>query len=133
MSRSHGKLTVVKLGLYDLSAYIKNSEFGRKADTEDTTVYGMNSKRNEGSLLDGTFKMDGVYETGASGPRAIIAPMLGQTVDLIRQPEGAGTGKPQDVVDLVVTDYTETAPVAGYVLWSMQGQCSGDVDMTPQT
>lgn len=132
MARSHGKLAIVRLGVYDLSPYVKSSEFSQKADTEDTTTYGMNSKRNEPSLLDATFKMDGVYEVGASGPRAIIKPMLGTTVELTRQPEGAGTGKPQDTVDLVVTGYTETVPVAGYVMWSMEGQCSGDVDTTPQ-
>ena len=133
MARSHGKVAVVRLGAYDLSPYVKSSEFSQKADTEDTTTYGNNSKRNEGSLLDATFKMDGVYETGAAGPGAVVRPMLGTTVELIRQIEGAGAGKPQNAADLVVTGYTETAPAAGYVMWSMEGQCSGDIDSTPQT
>lgn len=132
MARKHGKRTIVRLGASDISTYTKSSEFSRKADTEDTTTYGSDSKRYDGSLLDATFKMEGVYEDGASGPRAIINPLIGTTTTLTRQPEGTGAGLPQDVVDLVITGYVETSPASGYVMWSAEGQCSGDVDSTPQ-
>lgn len=134
MALIHSKVTVVKLGSTDLSAYVSSSEFARKADIHDVTTYGKADHCYAGGLGDATFKMDGFYDSTAStGPRAAIEPLIGTEVVLTRQPEGAGAGKPQDVVDLVVTGYTETSPVADYVKWSMEGQCSDAVNSAAQS
>ncbi len=130
----HGKNTYISLDANDLSAFTNSSELARKADTHDVTTYGKDSHVYQGGLLDGTSKAEGVYDnTAVTGPRAVIEPLIGQTVELIRRPEGTGTGKPQDKVDVVVMGYTESSPVADMVKWSVDLQCSDDVDTTPQS
>jgi hypothetical protein len=77
--------------------------------------------------------MEGVYDnTAMTGPKAVIEPLLGTTVPLIRQTEGTGVGKPQDSVTVLVTSYVETNPVADMVTWSCEMQMSGVVDTSPQ-
>jgi hypothetical protein len=133
MAFVHGKDTVIKLGTDDLSDYTTTSELNRTADTHDVTTYGKGSHVYAGGLKDGKATMSGVYDnTAATGPRAVIEPLLGTTVVLTRQTEGPGTGKPQDVVDVVVNGYVETNPVADMVTWSCEMQLSDDVNTTVQ-
>jgi hypothetical protein len=78
--------------------------------------------------------MEGIYDNSAgAGPRAIVPPLVGSTVELIRRPEGTGSGKPQDRVDVLVLNYVETSPVADMVSWSCSMQMSGVVDRTAQS
>lgn len=131
----HGKNTFVSLDGTDLSPFTNTSDLGRTADTHDVTTYGPNrkSKEYEGGLRDGTASMGGVYDNSETdGPRAVIEPLVGKKVEFIRQIEGPGEGKPQDKVQVIVTNYVETAPVADMVTWSCDMQCSGDIDTTPQ-
>ncbi len=133
MAFIHGKNTVVKLNSVDLSAYVKSSEFTRSADSHDITHYGDDAKGYAPGLTDATFKMEGTYSDAVAGPSATIRPLIGAAaVTLIRQPEGTGSGLPQDSVSVIVTDYTETNPVDGMVAWSCECQCSGDVTITDQ-
>jgi hypothetical protein len=133
MALVHTKVTVIKLGTTDISQYVKSSEFARKADSHDVTTYGKDDHVYAGGLGDGSFKMDGLYDsTATTGPRALIEPLIGTTVALTRRPEGTGSGKPQDIVNIVVTGYTESSPVADYVTWSMEGQLSDAVNSTAQ-
>lgn len=128
----HGKDTFISLDGDDLSSSTNASELGLTADTHDVTTYGKGAHVYQGGLTDGTGKMSGIYDTGAAGPKAVIQPLIGQTVELIRRPEGTGTGKPQDKVDAVVKGYTESSPVADMVTWSCDLQLSDVVDSTPQ-
>lgn len=133
MAFVHGKNTVITLGGDDLSEYTTSSQLERTADTHDVTTYGRNSRVFHGGLLNGTGTISGIYDsTTLTGPRAVLNALVGETVELIRQTEGVGTGKPQDKVDVVVGKYTETNPVADMVTWSVDLQFSGDVDSTPQ-
>lgn len=133
MATVHGKSLVVTLDGDSLTAYANACEFGRTADSHDTTVYGMDSKRYAGGLKDGTCTISGVYDTAVGGPRATIEPLLGTVVELVHRPEGTGTGKPQRTVDVLVTGYSESSPVADMVTWSADLQLSGDVDDTAQS
>lgn len=136
----HGKETRIKIDSKDLSAFANSSELGRKAETHNVTTYGSanyadGSKPNVyvGGLLDASGKVSGIYDnTVSTGPGAVLRALRGKTVKLTRQVEGVGTGKPQELVDIIVTDYTETAPVADMVTWSCEFQCSGVIDETPQ-
>lgn len=140
MAWVHGKSTVIKIDGKDLSAYANSSELGRKVQTQNVTTYGSpnytdGSKPNVyvGTLLDATGKVSGIYDnTVSTGPGAVLKGLRNKTVKLLRQIEGTGTGKPQESVDIIVTDYTETAPVADMVTWSAEFQCSGVIDETPQ-
>ncbi len=128
----HGKSTFISLDGNDLSSVTNASELGVTADTHDTTTYGKDAHVYEGGLTDGTAKMSGLYDTGVGGPKATIQPLVGQKVRLIRRPEGTGSGKPEDSVDVVVKGYTESSPVADMVTWSADLQCSDVVSTTTQ-
>lgn len=133
MARVHGKNTVITIGGDDISEYCNTSELTRSADSHDITGYGKNSHVFQGGLRNGTASIGGIYDnTAGTGPAAVIKPLVGTTVELIRQIEGAGAGKPQDRVDVVVTQYVETAPVADMVTWTADLQLSDDIDETPQ-
>lgn len=132
MAQQHGKDTVVTLDGDDLSAYANSVSYERSADSHDTTTYGKDSHVYTGGLKDGTCTIEGIYETGVSGPRAVIAPLLGTTVALVYKPEGTGSGKPQDTVDVVVTAYNESSPVADMIAWTCELQLSDDVATTSQ-
>lgn len=136
MAKLHGKRTVIKVDANDLSTYTDASEIPRTVDSHDTTTYGNDSHRKSGGLMDGTFTMSGTYDTtAATGPKAVLEPILeaAEPVPVIRQPEGAGSGKPQSVFDALLVEYTETNPVADMVKWSAKFEIDGDVDRTPQS
>jgi hypothetical protein len=129
----HGKKTVVTLGGDSLTTHSNNSTLEVTSDSHDLTTYGKNAHVFGGGLLNGTSTISGFYDsTAMTGPRAIIRPLVGTVVELIYQPEGAGSGLPQEKVDVLVTKYTQTAPVAEYVTWSVDLQFSDDADYTPQ-
>lgn len=133
MSRVHGKKTVVTLDAKALTAYSNNSTVEITADSHDTTTYGKNAHVFDGGLLNSAFTVSGFYDsTAMTGPRAVILPLVGTVVEFVHQPEGAGSGKPQDKVDVLVTKYSQTHPVADMVTWSVELQGSDDVDHTPQ-
>jgi hypothetical protein len=132
MAFVHGKNTEITLGGDDLSIYTTTSELSRSADSHDVTTYGKDSHVYAGGLLDGKATMQGIYDSAAGGPRGTIEPLIGTVVELVRKPEGTGTGKPVDTVDVLVTGYVETNPVADMVTWSCEMQLSDDVASTTQ-
>ena len=133
MAFVHGKNTVITVATTDLSAYTDSSELERSGDSHDVTTYGNSAHRKAGGLLDGSFKMSGTYDnTASTGPRGKLEPLLGTICAVVRQPEGAGTGKAQDSFDALLTKYVETSPVADMVKWSAEFEIDGDVDSTPQ-
>jgi hypothetical protein len=132
----HGKLTEITLDGDDLTEYCDTSEFTREADEHDTTTYGSaqtsNAHAMKGGLRKGNGTIGGLYETGATGPGAIIRPLIGTNVVCIRKVEGTGTGKPLETVTVHVKDYKETAPVADYVRWTASLTFDGWVADTTQ-
>lgn len=128
----HGKNTVLILNGVDLSIFCKESDLDRTADKHDLTTYGKNDHVYGGGLGDGTSSMGGTYDNAAAGPRRTIDPLVGTVVTLIRRPEGTGVGKPQDSVNVLITSYKETNPVADYIAWTCAMQCSDAVTTTNQ-
>lgn len=133
MAFVHGKSTYVSLDAQDLSAFCDSVAFNRAADSHDVTTFGRNSHTYRGGLLDGTSTITGKYDnTALTGPRAVVQPLLGTNVELIYRPEGTGTGKPEDAVEVLVTAYEQTNPVADMVTFSITLQLSGDVASSVQ-
>lgn len=133
MAFKHSKDTVVKLDDNDLSAFTNSSSFEKNADSHDVTTYGKGAHVFTGGLLNGAQGIEGVYDsTAVTGPRAVILPLVGTVVAFVRQPEGAGAGKPQDSFDVLVTKYTESSPVADMIKWAAELQPTDDMDHTPQ-
>jgi hypothetical protein len=127
MTFVQGKDVVVSLDGDDLSVYCNKVDMEREAESLDTTTFGRDSKTYVGGLKDGKVSLEGIYDSSATGPRGIIEPLLGTTVELIYQPEGSGTGKPTKTVDVVVEKYKESTEVAGMIKWTADLQCSDEM------
>lgn len=128
MAFTHGKSTFVSLAGNNLSTYSNNCEFNRSGDSHDVTTFGKNSHVKNGGLLDGTCSLTGIYDnTAGTGPRGVIRPLIGTVVSLIHRPEGTGSGRPQDTVNVLVTGYNEASPVADMVTWVCEMEMSDDV------
>jgi hypothetical protein len=132
MAAVHTKHTFISLNGSDLSSFCNTSEFGRKADKHDLTPYGVDDHKYAGGLGDGSFSIGGHYDDAATGPRDVIEPLIGTNVTAIRRVEGTGSGKPQDSVEVLVEEYVESSPVAGFVAWSATLQPSGPVTSSNQ-
>lgn len=132
MARKHSKLTVILVAGNNISADCTDSTCEQSAGTEDTTTYGKNAVVKDPTLLDGVFSCGGKYADGVTGPRAVLKPLVGTKVNVKYRPEGTGSGLPQDSFDVVITKYTESAPVAGYRLWTLETECSDVWDSTAQ-
>jgi len=133
MAFVHGKDTFISLNAANLSTFVNTSELSREADEHDVTTYGKGAHVVAGGLLGGKATMSGIYEnTAGTGPRAVIRPLIGTVVTLIRRPEGTGAGKPQDSASVHVKSYVETNPVADMVAWSCEMTLSDVVTSTVQ-
>jgi hypothetical protein len=133
MATAKSKFVVVLINGTDISQYCDSSEHHVKPDIIDRTGYGKDAHVKEGTLLDGNGSLGGFYDSSsAAGPRAILQPLCSQTVPYTRRPEGTGTGKPQDTVNVVVGEYVETAPVADIIRWTCALEYSDSINSTPQ-
>jgi hypothetical protein len=127
MAFVHGKGTVHTLNAVDLSAFATEVDWTQTADKHDVTTFGATAHAYQGGLLDGTATLKGVYDNGATGPGKTIRPLIGTVVALVYEPEGIATTKPVHTVNVLVTSYDETAPVADMIKWTCQLQFTGPV------
>lgn len=133
MAFVHGKDTEISVAAKNLSTYTNTSEFTRGADSHDVTTYGKDDHVHSGGLRTGGFTMGGTYDnTAVNGPAAALEPLIGTVAEIIRKPEGTGTGKPQQTFDALLTSYVETSPVADMVSWSAEFTVSDAVVTTAQ-
>ena len=131
MAFVHGKTTKITVATKDISPYTKTSSFEVDGDVHDTTGYGATAHTKSGGLLDGKFTCGGTYDnTASTGPRNALLPLVGTQVAVVRNPEGTGTGKPNDAFSAVLTKYVETNPVDDMVSWSAEMEISGVVTTT---
>lgn len=137
MARKHGKDTYVSVDGTDLSTYLSGSEFGLSTDVHDTTGYQPtgDAKTYTEGLLDGTFSMEGWYDTTASvSPRPILTGLRGGgAVTIIRRVEGTGSGLPQDSFSAILTSYSESSPAEDIVTFSAEFQITGPITDTAQS
>lgn len=133
MAFVHGSGTVITLDGDSLTAFSNNTSTEKSADSHDVTTYGKTAHVFFGGLKNGTATISGIYDsTAVTGPRAIINPLVGTVVELVVRPEGTGSGKPQDTVDVLVVKYTQTLPVADMVTWAVELTYSDAIDSTAQ-
>ncbi len=131
----HSESTYVSIDGDDISQYCNSSDLDRGQDSHDVTTYGKKAHVFNGGLGTGTGSIGGIYDnTANTGPRAVLRPLATTRtpVELIRRPEGTGAGKPQDMVDVLVTSYKEDAPIADMVKWTASLQLSDEIDSTAQ-
>lgn len=132
MARKHSKHTVIIIDGNDVSTFCNDSNCEQSGGTEDNTTYGKNAQVFDPTLLNGAFGCSGKYDDSATGPRAVLKPLVNTKVNVKYRPEGTGSGLPQDSFDAVITKYTETAPTNGYRLWALETQPSDEWDSTDQ-
>lgn len=132
MARVHSKETVIIIDGNDVSTDCNDSNCKQSVGTEDNTTYGADDEVHDPTLKTGEFGCSGKYSDSATGPRAVLKPLVGSKVNVKYRPEGTGSGLPQDSFTAVIVGYEETAPVAGYRLWSLTTKPSGAWDTTDQ-
>lgn len=132
MANKHGKDTYISLDGDDISEFCNSSDFDREHDEHDVTCYGMDDHDYDGGLGKGKSSIGGIYDDSATGPKAVIEPLLGTKVQLIRRPEGTGATKPQEEVTVLVKKYVETNPVADMIAWTCELTHCGSVARTTQ-
>ncbi len=130
---AHGKKTVIKVGTKDCSVWIKTSTIERNPDIHDYTGYGVDDKLKVGGLRDNTFSMSGWYDiTAVSGPGDVLDGHTGETVTIVRNVQGVGTGLPSQTFQAVLGKYTETSPCDDIVTWAQDCAISGPVTKSTQ-
>lgn len=132
MGTKKGTRTEIIVAGFNVSVFVTDSNIKRTSGSEDLTTYGKDSEVYGGTLLAGEFGCSGKYDDTAAGPRAVLKPLVGSVVTIQYRPEGTGSGLPQDEFDALITGYEETAPVAGYRLWTLETQPSDDWNSADQ-
>jgi hypothetical protein len=129
---AHGKSTIITVD-GDTILGANTSEWTNEADEEDMTCYGDGDGVVAASTRRGSFTMGGKYLVGATGPAAVLQPLVGgANVAFVGKPEGTGTGKPNYACDVHVKKYVQTLPAAGYITWSAELTRSGALTITSQ-
>jgi hypothetical protein len=139
MAFRHGKDTFVSINASDYSPYANSTAFGDTGDAHDVTCYGASRKAYQAGLGDGTITVGGIFDDTAAGPRAIFKSIKAQQqsgalgpVQFIYRPSGTGSGKEQSIVNVLITAFNESSPVADNVTWTAELQMSGTLDETDQ-
>ncbi|XTZ16415.1 hypothetical protein ACQSSU_03155 [Micromonospora echinospora] len=133
MAKQHGRHTYISVGSDDISTMTNTSELTRGAQSHDLTMYGDDYEVHGGGLKNGKFTCGGRYDnTAGTGTAAVFNPLIGETVEIVRRPEGTGTGKPEQTFDGLLVSYVETSPVADYVAWSAEFTVSGGITNSVQ-
>lgn len=133
MAFKHGKDTEITVDSDDLTDFSNTSQFDEESDEHDVTTYGRDDYVVQGGLKKGAFTMGGVYDDGVAGPAAVLRPLVGTVVTVVRKPLGTGTGKPTQTFSALVKKYTETNPVAGMITWQCDFTKSGPMVPTTQS
>lgn len=135
MAFQHGKDTVYTVDSDDLSAFTNTSTLESGVDEHDVTCYGAEDHVVTGGLGNGKFSFGGIYDSGATGPKAVLEPLIDAKVPVavVRKPIGTGAGKPNEAFSALLTKYVETAPVADMISWSCEGTRSGAITRTTQS
>ncbi len=134
MAKVHGKGVVYTLDGESLSQYGTSITFTQTADSHDVTTFGATAHAYQAGLTDGTASLEGIYDdTGSTGPAAVLEPLVGEAaVELVYRPAGTGSGKAERTVQVIVTSFEESAPVADMITWTAELQFAGPVDPTAQ-
>lgn len=75
----HGKDTALLVDQYNLSAFFNSSDWGRSAETHETTTYGASAKTYQAGLKDGSLSVEGLFDAGVGASDAVLSAALGAT------------------------------------------------------
>lgn len=132
MARARTKDAVIIVDGNELTVHITDVNRKRSGGTEDNTTLGKDDIVKDPTLGTGEFGFSGKYDSAATGPRAVLDPLVNTKVNIKYRPEGTGSGLPQDSFDAVITGYEETGAVAGYIGFVCSTEPSDAWDTTDQ-
>jgi hypothetical protein len=118
----------------NISQFLNSIESNRKVDSIDTTTFGNSGHTYQGGLTDGTLSCAGLYDDTASGPKAVLEPLMqgGQLVPGVYRPEGTGSGRPQQTCNVLVSTYVESSALNDMIKFTTELQISGTVTNADQ-
>lgn len=126
----HGRLAQLTLGTNDVSPYCTKITFKRQNDTHDITGFGLTSHAYLAGLIDGEMTVDGMFDATATvGSQTNFNGMVGDSdgVAFVYGPAGSVTGKVKYSGQVILSDYTESTPVADIVTFTATMKISGAV------
>lgn len=136
MTFVHGRKTKITIDGDDLSAFTKTTSWEGSVTTHDVTTYGPTREDTEfaAGLGTGKITISGVYDDGATGPDAVLEPLMNAkaAVAFVFQPKGTGTGLPQKTCNVIVSSFNFSDPVDNMVQWTADLQRTGSVDRDAQ-
>ena len=125
-----GKGAHFEVATNDISPYCSNISVKRSNDTPDTTTFGATGHTYLATLTDGDITISGLWDkTATVGSQTVFSALVGDSdgAAFIWGPEGNASGKVKYSGTLILSDYTESAEVAGLVLFSVSAKISGAV------
>lgn len=113
---SHGKGTVVLVGANNLSSYLNNVDWGKTADTHDTTTFGNDNRNYSPGLKDGTASLSGLFDGAADAVDEELEAILGAAAQVVTiGVEAMAAGKRCRLLQALETEYNVTSPVSDMV------------------
>jgi hypothetical protein len=118
MAFRHGKNALCMVGGTELGTFCDGLDLSIDVDTADTTAFGAASKSALAGAYGGTLEISGFYDGTASvGPAAVFWAAIngGLPVAIVHKPGGTASGQRTNSFNAIVTNYSESSPVAGIV------------------
>lgn len=116
--------------LRNISPYVNSVEFSQANDNHDDTTFGAEGHTFRNGLTNGTITVQGLWDdTASTGSHTVIQSLVGIEVSVGFEfgPEGNATGAVKLSGECVLSDYSQSAPVADLVSFSATFQISGGV------
>jgi hypothetical protein len=113
----------------NIAAYCSSIEVEYSVDSLQTTTFAAGGHTYQGGMTSGSISAEGTYDDTASGPKAVVEPLMrdGQLVAAVYRPEGTGSGRPEQSFNVLVEKYAESSAVGEMIQWSADMKISGAV------
>lgn len=126
---SKAKFSITDSGgtVRDLTAFLSSAGMPRSADTAETSVLGLTSKRYIPGLKDGTIPIEGPFDVTVDG---YLNGILGMERVFAYDPQGTGSGTPHYAGSAILTSYESETAVDDAGSMTGEFQITGDVTRT---
>lgn len=132
MTAVHGKDYYVTIDGVEYTLQIKTSSWETTPGIHDTTGSGVDDTTARGGQISRTFSMGGWYDDDDAVTPAQLEDLAGETVAMVRRPQGTGTGKPQTACQVVVGKYVESQKNDDITQWTCDFTVTGPITKTTQ-
>lgn len=129
MAFRHGKTAEITVNSVALSSFCDAADLSIDVDTADTTTFGSTWKTAIAGLIGGTVNLVGNFDpTTTSGPASALVACIagGVPVAVIYEPGGAAANQHRQF-NAIVTNYSESSPVADKVTFTASLLVTGAV------